>query len=285
MIWPKKIQINIVQKKNELHKKIKEMEESFKKSQLNASNEELQLHYLKAEKQRTDIKVESQANRIKDLKENDLKELNEAKEKLKKLENKAKMAENKELELAFFKAEKQRMDVAFEVTQSSLKQAKQLNKQLQQAVIHEKEERVSFERRMSKQFGVDDVNQLSNLAALHNKNDDEDGSQASELSSNVDNDHEVKSEWRNQVDKLKYKLANETMDKIMLQKKNKTLMHRLSTAENTQVNKLIQYTSGRTPPVRIDDNKEESHNKTDDDDENESHEPPPPPPDGREEDE
>merc|ERR1712130_570129 len=141
---------------------------------------ELQLAFLKAEKMRTDIamnhakenaaKYRNEAGalkrKIKELQHLKDKQNNQEIQKLKSvvvdLENKAKENDNLELELAFYKAEKQRMEIKIDFESKTKKQVKELNKELTKQ-IHSEKEKV---RRLSQQLNITDLDELN-----VNKND------------------------------------------------------------------------------------------------------------------
>merc|ERR1711933_551468 len=179
------------------------------------------------------IKYREEVNTLKaKIKDLEYKASDGDREQLRKLEDKVKDNENLELELAFYKAEKQRMDGKFEFQEKNTKQTKELNKELQKAVKQEKEK----VRRMSQQL---DANQINQVVQHHNDTD----------------------ELKQEVDKLKHQLQNEQMEKEELQQK-------LSNAESTHVNKLLQYVGNNNndnppPPPKV----EKQNGENDEDDE------------------
>eukprot|EP01083_Nonionella_stella_P301908 1038419_1 len=203
-----------------------ELEESRKKIE----NDQLELAFLQAEKQRMAIAYDHQKenatkyrqesavlkNKIKEMETSTRKrtqsradELQTAKTRLDSLEKKAKVSENMELELAFYKAEKQRMEVKIEFQDRNQKQTKELNKELQKAVKSEKEK----VRRLSQSFNVSDIEELNKLPQVQQAKEDD---------------------WKNEVDKLKEELAAEQMEKTVLQREKNDLMAKLTNVESTQ---------------------------------------------------
>jgi len=131
-------------------------------------------------------------------------ELASAKERLKVLEN-------LELELAFYKAEKQRNEVTIEYQEKSTKELRATVKAQKVEVATEKEK----VRRLSTQIEASDIAALNGEA------------------------------WREEMAQLKQQLTQEQMQKMMLQKEKKELQKRLSNVQSTQVNQLLQYTTPR----------------------------------------
>eukprot|EP00484_Ammonia_sp_Unknown_P016924 CAMPEP_0197045870 /NCGR_PEP_ID=MMETSP1384-20130603/21656_1 /TAXON_ID=29189 /ORGANISM="Ammonia sp." /LENGTH=1661 /DNA_ID=CAMNT_0042477547 /DNA_START=48 /DNA_END=5034 /DNA_ORIENTATION=- len=186
---------------------------------------ELELAHLKAERQRMEIAYEHATTSATELRQqvSTLKEtikvlerkastvdqVDTLKSKLQELEDKAAKAGDLELELAYFKAEQQRMQIKMEFGQKSYKQAKELNKSLEKEVKSEKEK----VRRLSQQINPRDIETLNRLH--------DDGI--------IDEQR-----WKDEVDKLKYQLAEEKMEKLTLAKEKQQLQQRLSNAQSTQ---------------------------------------------------
>ena len=132
-----------------------------------------------------------------------------------------------ELELAFYKAEKLRMDVKFDLNQKTLTETRQRNRTLSEAVQAEKDK----VRRLSKHIEVSDIEAL-NASRGHSKTEEE---------------------WNEEMEQLKQKLANEQMEKSALINEKRQLQQRLSNAESTQVNQLLQYVKHPMTTAQYDD--------------------------------
>lgn len=169
------------------------------------SNKELRMAFLSAEQQRMAVKYETQKASAHELREE--KKMLEEQLHTFKLDREA--MENKKLEFAFLKAEKQRMDVKFNHQKESLLEFRQKAKELEDInalLVEENIKRTQHVRRLSE-------NMTDNHFSVGNP------SLSGELSA----------QWMNEVQKLK--------------DENKDLQRRLSNAKTIQVNKLLQYTT------------------------------------------